>query len=118
MTTNSLVMNKPVPVSLLDTGAQGVVGTPLPRYEGALKVSGTATYAAEYPVADLAYGYMVQAKLGAGKVVKVHADGVRAVPGVIEVITDWRHFIRNAGQGGVLKARRPRASRRSPIRAR
>ena len=37
---------------------------PLDRVEGPLKVSGRATYAAEYPVERLSYGVLVRAPFG------------------------------------------------------
>ena len=40
--------NTPDERNLLDTMKQGVIGKPLDRPEGPLKVSGTATYSAEY----------------------------------------------------------------------
>jgi xanthine dehydrogenase YagR molybdenum-binding subunit len=59
----TLTMDNPFEESLLD-GAQGVIGTDLPRVEGPLKVSGSATYSAEYPVEHLAYGYLVLSSEG------------------------------------------------------
>jgi xanthine dehydrogenase YagR molybdenum-binding subunit len=102
--TNSLVMDLPVPSSLLDVGAQGLIGEPLSRSEGPLKVTGRATYSAEYVIPNLAYGYLVGTKFGRGKITRVDADGVRALPGVIDVVTDFDTFIRNAQQGGETKA--------------
>lgn len=102
--TNTLVMDRPHPTSLLDTGAQGVIGKPLDRIDGPLKVSGGATYAAEYALDAMAYGVMVGATIGAGRIVAVDADGVRAIPGVIDVVTDFKTFARNPQQGGETKA--------------
>jgi len=101
---NSLTMNEPVPVSLLDQGAQHVIGKPLDRYEGPLKVTGRAVYSAEYDFPDMAYGVLVGATVGAGKVAAIDADAVASLPGVIEVVTDFKHFVRNSGQGGETKA--------------
>lgn len=103
-TTNSLKMSREVPRSLLDAGVQGLIGQPLDRYEGALKVAGTATYAAEYPVERLAYGYLVQARLGAGKVVSIDVATAKAIPGVIDVVVDYKTFARVAAQGGQTSA--------------
>ena len=102
--TNSLVMDQPVPSSLLDTGAQNVISKPLPRYEGAKKVAGKATYSAEYSVENMAYGVLVGVGHGAGRVTEVQAGAVRALPGVIDVVTDFKSFLRNAGQGGETRA--------------
>ena len=98
--TNSLTMDNPYPVSRLDTGAQGVIGTPTPRVEGPLKVAGKAPYAAEYPAEKLAHGVLVRATVGAGKVKAIHGEAAKAMPGVIDVVVDMKTFIRNPGQGG------------------
>ncbi|NJR78635.1 xanthine dehydrogenase family protein molybdopterin-binding subunit [Sphingomonas corticis] len=98
--TRSLTMDEPHPSSLLDSGAQGVIGKPLPRVEGPLKVAGKATYAAEYPAENLAYGVLVRSTVSAGRIAAIHADEVQALPGVIAVVTDYDTFLRNAAQGG------------------
>lgn len=102
--TNSFKMDKPVPASLLDSGSQGIIGRPLDRKEGPLKVTGQATYSAEYQIPNLAYGYLVGTKFGRGKVTKVDADSVRAIPGVIDVVTDFKTFLQNSQQGGETSA--------------
>ncbi|QJU60324.1 xanthine dehydrogenase family protein molybdopterin-binding subunit [Sphingomonas sp. AP4-R1] len=103
-TTNSLTMDKPHPFSLLDTGVQGAISRPFDRIDGPKKVSGAATYAAEYEFDNLAYGFLVSARIGAGKVVSIDADAVRSLPGIIDVVWDFDRFIRVAGQGGDTKA--------------
>ncbi|PSJ41782.1 xanthine dehydrogenase family protein molybdopterin-binding subunit [Allosphingosinicella deserti] len=102
--TNSLRMDAPQPTSLLDIGAQNVIGKPLDRYEGPLKVSGRALYSAEYVFPDMAYGVLVGARRGAGRVVSIDAEAVTSLPGVIDVVTDFKTFIRNPGQGGETEA--------------
>ncbi|PZQ59612.1 MAG: xanthine dehydrogenase [Sphingomonas taxi] len=102
--TRSLTMDKAHPASWLDQGAQGVIGKPLDRVEGPLKVAGQATYAAEYPAETLSYGVLVRAPFGSGTITDVVADAVRDLPGVIDVITDYPSFIRNPQQGGEMKA--------------
>ncbi|MDQ0836267.1 xanthine dehydrogenase YagR molybdenum-binding subunit [Sphingomonas faeni] len=103
-TTNSMTMDKPHPDSLLDTGVQGVIGKPLDRVDGPLKVTGTATYAAEYEFANMAFGVLVGTKISSGKVVSIDVDAVKSIPGVIDVVTDFDRFIRVAAQGGATDA--------------
>jgi len=103
-TTNALKMDKPAPDSLLDTSTQGIIGKPLDRKEGPLKVSGAATYAAEYAIENLAYGVMVGAPFGKGKVTGVNSDVAKALPGVIDVVTDLDKFIATPAQGLAPKA--------------
>ncbi|MEA1085658.1 xanthine dehydrogenase family protein molybdopterin-binding subunit [Sphingomonas sp. CD22] len=102
--TNALTMNKAHPDSLLDRGVQDVIGKPLDRIDGPKKVSGKATYAAEYALDNVAYGYLVRATVGAGKIKHLDAEGAKAMPGVIDVITDYASFIRNPQQGGETSA--------------
>ena len=102
--SNALTMDKPYPDSLLDTGAQELIGRPLPRIDGPLKVAGRATYAAEYAFTDLAHGVLVGTTVGAGKVVSIDAEGVMSLPGVIDVVTDYDTFIQVPQQGGETKA--------------
>jgi xanthine dehydrogenase YagR molybdenum-binding subunit len=102
--SNSLVMNTAHPDSLLDKGAQDVIGKPISRIDGPLKVSGHATYAAEYGLANVAYGFLVGSTVGKGKITELHAEVAREVPGVIDVVVDYKTFLRNSQQGGEKKA--------------
>ncbi len=102
--TNSLTMNKSHPESLLDTSAQDIIGKPIDRIDGPRKVSGKATYAAEYALDNVAYGFLVRATVGSGKIKTLDAERAKAMPGVIDVITDYASFIRNPQQGGETTA--------------
>ncbi len=97
-----LTMDKPIP-SRLDTTDSKLVGKPLNRIEGHLKVAGKATYTAENDFDELCYGVMVGATIGKGKVKKVHKDTALQVAGVLEVFYD-EQFLRNPQQGGVKLA--------------
>ncbi|BAV10684.1 xanthine dehydrogenase [Moraxella osloensis] len=97
-----LTMDKPVE-SRLDTTDSKLVGKPLSRIEGHLKVAGKATYTAEHQFDDLCHGVMVGATIGKGKVKKVHKDSALQVAGVIGVFHDPL-FLRNPQQGGVKMA--------------
>jgi xanthine dehydrogenase YagR molybdenum-binding subunit len=85
--------------ALLDRAPEQLVGAALARYEGALKVSGQATYTAEFAFADLAHGMLVPATVATGTVVDLITDEALAVPGVIDVFADDR-FIRHSEQPG------------------
>ena len=100
----ALTMDEPVENSLLDASAQHLVGRALDRVDGPLKVAGKATYSAEYAIDRLAYGFLVRAPFGCGVVREINADVARALPGVIDVVTDMDAFIRNPQQGGETKA--------------
>ena len=96
--TLTRTMDHAVEHSLLDDG-QGVIGKPLDRKDGPLKVAGEATYAAEHRLENVAYGYLVQARIGRGHIERVDVDKAKVMPGVIDVVVDLDHFIRNCGQG-------------------
>ena len=63
------------------------VGKPTNRVDGPVKVSGEAHYAADYPVPDLWYGYVVDSPITKGKITKIDAAAVLALPGVKQVFT-------------------------------
>lgn len=97
-----LTMDKPVE-SRLDTTDSKLVGKPISRVEGHLKVAGKATYTAEHQFDELCHGVIVGATIGKGKVKKVHKDTALQVAGVIDVFHD-ELFLRNPQQGGVKMA--------------
>ena len=55
------------------TDAMRVLGRPTDRIEGPLKVSGRATYAAEFAVAGQAYGVVVGTSIATGRIVAIDA---------------------------------------------
>ncbi|GAA0988509.1 xanthine dehydrogenase family protein molybdopterin-binding subunit [Acrocarpospora macrocephala] len=57
------------------------------RVEGHDKVTGRATYAAEYPVEGVAYCYPVQAEIARGRIAGVDASAALAMPGVLAVLS-------------------------------
>ena len=83
---------------MLDRTRQGVIGKPLDRPEGPLKVAGTATYAAEYARENCAEGVLVGATISTGRVRKINRDVVMAMPGVLGVYSSER-MLRRAAQG-------------------
>jgi xanthine dehydrogenase YagR molybdenum-binding subunit len=64
-----------------------VVGKPISRPDGPAKVSGSAKYAAEFNVPDLWYGYVVSSPITKGKITKIDAAEVLAIPGVKQVFS-------------------------------
>lgn len=101
--TTHLKMDEPDNRNRLDDLAQGVIGQPLDRPDGPLKVSGRATYANEYAVDNLAHGVLVRATAAKGRVSRVDAEAVEAMDGVLAVITDER-MLRNPAQGTANEA--------------
>lgn len=67
----------------------GLIGKPVDRYEGPLKVTGTAPYAYEVqPPSPPAYGVMVGATIATGRIADVDIAEAEAAPGVQLV---WTH---------------------------
>ena len=89
-------MNAPVGSNALDVGAQGIVGRPLDRVDGRLKVTGGARYAYEVEQGPkTAYGFVVEASIGKGQIKSIDTGPAERAPGVILVLTH-----RNAPQQG------------------
>src|SRR5438105_14109171 len=64
-----------------------VIGQPLPRVDGRLKVTGRATYAAEFARPKLTYGALIQSMIANGRVVKIDLFAAKSAPGVIGILT-------------------------------
>jgi len=66
-----------------------VVGQPHDRIDGPLKTTGTARYAYERhdAVPVHAYGYIVPATIGKGRVVSIDTSRAKAAPGVLAIVT-------------------------------
>jgi xanthine dehydrogenase YagR molybdenum-binding subunit len=63
------------------------IGQPLTRLDGRLKVTGTATYAAEFQRPKLAYGALIQSAIANGRVIKIDFSEAKAAPGVVGILT-------------------------------
>jgi xanthine dehydrogenase YagR molybdenum-binding subunit len=81
-------MNAPVGSNALDDNAQGVVGKPLDRVDGRLKVTGGARYAYEVQQEPTTtYGYVVEASIGKGRIRSIDTRAAERAPGVVLVLT-------------------------------
>ncbi len=63
------------------------VGRDLPRVDGRAKVTGAATYAAEWPVEGLVHGVVVDSAVARGTIRAIDASAALAAPGVLTVVT-------------------------------
>ena len=67
----------------------GLIGKPVDRYEGPLKVSGTAPYAYEVePPSAPAYGVLVTSTIARGRILNVDLSRAEVAPGVLLA---WSH---------------------------
>lgn len=81
-------MNQPIGRTPLDDRADGLVGKPLDRVDGPLKVTGRAPYAYEsHALENPAYGYIVTATIAAGTIKALDAEAACKAPGTILVMT-------------------------------
>src|ERR1700752_365804 len=65
-----------------------LIGRPLDRVDGALKVTGRALYAFEYATqGSAAYGVIVSASIGKGRIRAADAHDAQRSPGVLLVLT-------------------------------
>src|SRR5271166_3629026 len=81
-------MDAPIGSNALDVRAQGIVGKPLDRVDGRLKVTGEARYAYEVKQGPAtAYGFIVEASIGKGKIKSIDTGPAERAPGVILVLT-------------------------------
>lgn len=64
-----------------------VIGQPIDRIDGRAKVTGTATYAADNRLDRMAFGSIVTATIGSGRVVAIETNAARRMPGVLLVMT-------------------------------
>ena len=105
-----LKQDKPHTANRLDDMKQSILGKPVSRIDGLAKVTGTATYSAEYTIENCAEGVLVPATITRGKVKRIDKDSVLAMPGVLAVIDDERPAT-HAAQGTANEA--PRQSPRT-----
>ncbi len=63
------------------------IGEAISRIDGFLKVTGTANYAMDFPVANAAHGYLFKSETAAGKILDIDTSAAEKAEGVISVIT-------------------------------
>jgi xanthine dehydrogenase YagR molybdenum-binding subunit len=64
-----------------------LIGQPMDRTDGLLKVTGEARYAAEFPEARIAHAVLVTSTISSGSIASIDASRAQALPGVLLVMT-------------------------------
>jgi len=64
-----------------------LIGKPIDRIDGRLKVTGAAKYAAEFPVPDVVHAVLVQSTITAGSITGFELSEAEGMPGVLAIIT-------------------------------
>jgi xanthine dehydrogenase YagR molybdenum-binding subunit len=65
----------------------GLIGTPVARLDGVLKVRGAARFAAEVPLANMVYAAIVYGTIPSGRIAALDTHAAEAAPGVVLVMT-------------------------------
>ncbi len=71
----------------MSTKTAKVVGEPMNRIDGKLKVTGAATYSTEYKIADAAYAVLVGSTIANGNIASIETKAAANAPGVLSVVT-------------------------------
>jgi len=81
------------------------MGRSFDRQEGRAKVTGTATYGAEFQIPGLVYAYLITATIAKGRIKSINLEAAEQSPGVIAIFThhnmpqvfpvanDWKTYI-------------------------
>jgi xanthine dehydrogenase YagR molybdenum-binding subunit len=77
---------EPVPVAPEGTGFVQK-GDDVVRIDAFAKVTGQAHYAAEFSAPDMAYAVVVNSTIPRGRIITLHVEAARAVPGVLDVLS-------------------------------
>ncbi len=64
-----------------------LVGAPVSRIDGRLKVTGTANYAADYELKNPAYAFIVKSTVAAGRIQEIEQSAAEKSAGVLAVLT-------------------------------
>ncbi len=64
-----------------------IVGKPLNRIDGRQKVTGTAPYAAEFDLPNLARAVIIESTIARGSIVSIDTGEAERLPGVLSIIT-------------------------------
>ena len=75
------------PMERLRVAPEPIVGAPVDRVDGRLKVTGGAKYAAEFPMDRIAHAVMITSTIAKGHVKSIDTDALMKMPGVIAVLT-------------------------------
>ena len=66
--------------------SSSVIGQPITRIDGRLKVTGQATYAVEHRIENLAYGVAVASTVGNGRIRRIDTVEAEKLPGVLAIL--------------------------------
>src|SRR4051812_42591939 len=71
----------------MTSGGTKIIGEGVNRIDGILKVTGAASYGTDWPVKNVAYGFLIKSSIASGTVTDIDAAAAEKSPGVLAVIT-------------------------------
>lgn len=77
-----------------------VIGEAISRIDGLLKVTGGANYSTDFPVKNVAYGFIVKSSNAAASIKDIDTTAAEKSPGVIAVLT-YKNAPKVAGSGNL-----------------
>ena len=92
----------------------GLIGAPISRLDGRLKVKGAARFAAEFALPDLAYAALAYSTIAKGRLTMLDVGAAQSAPGVVLVMT-YRNAPRMAPAPVFLSAEKAAAGDDLPI---
>src|SRR5262245_52837498 len=78
---------------------RGLIGAPVSRLDGPLKVRGEARFAAEFPMDGMAYASLAYSTVASGRIATLDTSEAEAAPGVVLVMTHRNAPRMNAAPG-------------------
>jgi CO/xanthine dehydrogenase Mo-binding subunit len=69
----------------MSTSGNSIIGAPIQRIEGSLKVTGAARYAVDHPMDNIAYGVPVASTVGNARIANIDTSNAERMPGVLTI---------------------------------
>ena len=91
--------------------SSSVIGTPVTRIDGRLKVTGKAPYAVEHRFDNVVHGAAVPSTIGSGRIVRIDSAEAEKMPGVLLVLHHENIGILYRPAGSLEQMSRPGESR-------
>src|SRR6185437_12147076 len=73
-----------------ELGGQGGFGNPTSRYDGPLKVTGRAAYAADHKIKGVVHAVAIQSPIANGRVRKIDSSAAEKAPGFLAILHHGR----------------------------
>ena len=89
----------------------GLIGKPVSRIDGPLKVEGKARFAAEVPLDGMVYAALVYSTIARGRIATLDTTEAEAAPGVVLVMTYLKRAPHEAAAADVVGAEGSRCQR-------